>query len=66
MITIHSLLRSKQAISRTRLAAETGDYDHHSMKRWQGNYTALVRLTMKSSTAFDGEAKNNEGDRSTF
>jgi hypothetical protein len=66
MITISNLMRSRQRVSQAELAAETGAYDHAAMKRWQGNDTALIRLTMKSSTSFDGEAKNNEGDRGPY
>jgi hypothetical protein len=66
MITIKNLVRSRQRVSQPQLAAETGAYDHGAMKRWRGKDTALIRLTMKSSTSFDGEASNNEGDRGPF
>ncbi len=64
MIGISDLARPKRAITRTQVAAESGAYDHGNMKRWDGRDSDLIRLSMKSSTAFDGESSSNEGDPS--
>ena len=64
MITIADLARPKRAVTRTQVASQSGAYDHADLKRWAGNDTELIRLSMKSSTAFDGEAKSREGDPS--
>ncbi len=64
MIALSDLARPKHAITRTQVVAEAGAYDHGDMKRWDGKDTDLIRLSMKSSTFFDGEASTNEGDPS--
>ncbi len=64
MITISDLARPKRAVTRNQVASESGAYNHVDMKRWAGKDTELIRLTMKSSTGFDGESKSNEGDPS--
>ena len=64
MIIISDLARPKRAVTRTQVVSESGAYDHGAMKRWVGRDTELIRLSMKSSTAFDGESSSNEGDPS--
>mgnify|MGYP000924622059 CR=1 FL=1 len=56
MITISDLARQKHAVTRNQVASDSGAYNHSDMKRWAGKDTDLIKLTMKSSTAFDGEA----------
>lgn len=46
------------------MVAESGAYDHGELTRWDGKDSDLIRLSMKSSTYFDGEASTNEGDPS--
>lgn len=64
MIGLSDLARPKHAVTRTQVVAESGAYDHGDMTRWDGKDTDLIRLSMKSSTAWDGEASTNEGDPS--
>lgn len=64
MIGLLDLARPKHGITRTQVVAESGAYDHGDMKRWDGKDTDLIRLSMKSSTAFDGESSTNEADPS--
>lgn len=64
MIALSDLARPKHAVTRTQVVSESGSYDHRDMKRWDGKDTDLIRLSMKSSTAFDGESSSNEGDPS--
>ncbi len=64
MIALSDLTRPKHAITRNQVVVESGAYDHGDMKRWDGKDTDLIRLSMKSSTAFDGERSTNEGDPS--
>lgn len=62
MFSVMDLARKKQQISAAALSAETGPYDHAAMRRWVGKDVDLIKTSMKSSTAFDGESKSNEGD----
>lgn len=64
MIGLSDLARPKHAVTRPQVVAESGAYDHGDMTRWDGKDTDLIRLSMKSSTAWDGEASTNEGDPS--
>lgn len=62
MLQPQDLARTKQAASVEQLAAETGPYDHRTLRRWNGDDSHLILFSMKSSTAFDGESKTNEAD----
>lgn len=62
MLQPKDLARSKQAITVGQLALQTGDYNHGTQRRWNGDDAQLIAFSMKSSTGFDGESKTNEAD----
>jgi hypothetical protein len=64
MLTVNDLTKTKRVITPARIVEMTGSYDHSAMRRWIGDDAALIRVSMKSSTAFDGESRTNEGDPS--
>ena len=55
MLTPTSLARSKQVARVGQLALLTGNYDHATLRRWNGADVQLIAFSMKSSTSFDGE-----------
>jgi|GEM_PF-1367364 hypothetical protein len=65
MLTAKDLAKAKRGIAPAQLAKDTGAYEHGAMRRWVGKDVELVRLSMKSSTMFDGESRTNEGDAIT-
>lgn len=59
MKTAMDLARRKMsAVSATALLEAMGPYDHKEQRRWVGKNPALIAWAMKSSTQFDGEAKD--------
>ena len=66
MLTAKKLAKAKRSLSPARLVEMTGSYDHAAMRRWVGDDVGLIRISMKSSTTFDGESRTNEGDRSPY
>jgi hypothetical protein len=58
VITARELARAKQRETSLPNSQVMGSYDHHAHRRWVGEDASLIKWTMKSDTAHDGESSD--------
>lgn len=62
MLTVQDIARRKKVETSQLKPEAMGPYDHQAQRRWIGEDASLIQWTMKSSTSFDGEAKDPDSE----